>query len=116
MARVLPGVNTEALGATPLGPAIHFLDGEGHSVILGFSDAIEEEQAAVCSDCGEVAVIQPAPLHRWSEHSIDVGKYWMEAGWEIPDELTVLVVLSAHSDYPGYYTFHVGSVTSDSPS
>jgi len=112
---VMPGVNTEALGATPLGPAIHFLDGEGHSVILGFSDTIDEEQAAVCSECGEVAVIQPAPLYQWSTHSIDVGKYWMEAGWEIPDELTVLVVLSAHSDHPGYYTFHVGSVSVDEP-
>ena len=69
----------------------------------------------MCGECGYVAVIQPAPLHRWSEHSIDVGKYWLEAGWEIPDELTVLVVLSAHSDYPGFYTFHVGSVTIDLP-
>jgi len=108
---VMPGVNTESLGATPLGPAIHFLDGEGHSVILGFSDQIEEEQVAVCGECGHVAVMQPAPLYRWSEHSIDVGKYWLEAGWEVPDEVTLLVVLSAHADYPGYYTFHVGSVT-----
>ena len=103
--------NTESLGATPLGPAIHFLDGEGHSVILGFSDQIEEEQVAVCGECGHVAVMQPAPLYRWSEHSIDVGKYWREAGWEVPDEVTLLVVLSAHADYPGYYTFHVGGVT-----
>jgi len=107
----MPGVNTEALGAEPLGPAIHFLDGEGHSVILGFSDQVQEEQVAVCGECGHVAVIQPAPLHRWSEHSIDVAKYWLEAGWELPQELTLLVVLSAHADHPGYYTFHVADVS-----
>ena len=112
---VIPGVNTESLGATPLGPAIHFLDGKGHSVILGFSDAIEQEQVSVCTECGHVAVMQPAPLHQWSEHSIDVAKYWKEAGWEIPEEVTVLVVLSADAAYPGYYTFHVGSVTVDAP-
>jgi len=113
--KVMPGVNTESLGATPLGPAIHFLDGEGHSVILGFSDAIESEQVAVCGECGHVAVIQQAPLHRWSEHSINVAKYWLEAGWEIPEELTVLVVLSAHAETPGYYTSHVGYVSCDLP-
>lgn len=112
---VMPGVNTESLGATPLGPAIHFLDGEGHSVILGFSDAVEETQVDVCSECGHVAVVEPAPLYRWSEHSIDVAHYWTEAGWEIPEELTLLVVLSAHADSPGYYTFHVGSVTTNLP-
>ncbi len=112
---VMPGVNTEALGAEPLGPAIHFLDGEGHSVILGFSDEVEEEQVSVCAECGHVAVIQPAPLHRWSEHSIDVGKYWRMAGWDIPDEVTLLVVLSAHADHPGYYTFHVAEITVGEP-
>ncbi len=113
--RVLPDVNTESLGATPLGPAIHFLDGQGHSVILGFSDAIQEEEVSVCQECGHVAVIQPAPLHDWSDHSVDVAKYWKEAGWPIPDELTLLVVLSADSQYPGYYTCHVGEVTVNSP-
>jgi len=112
---VMPGLNTESLGATPLGPAIHFLDGEGHSVVLGFSDKLEEEQVAVCGECGHVAVMRPAPLYRWSEHSIDVAKYWQEAGWEIPEEVTLLVVLSAHADYPGYYTFHVKNVTVDAP-
>jgi len=112
---VMPGLNTEALGAEPLGPAIHFLDGKGHSVILGFSEEIEEEQVSVCAECGHVAVIRPAPLHQWSEHTIDVAKYWKLAGWEIPDELTLLVVLSAHAEFPGYYTFHVASVTVDAP-
>ncbi len=113
--RVLPEVNTESLGATPLGPAIHFIDDQGHSVILGFSDTVQEEEVSVCEECGHVAVIQPAPLYNWSDHSIDVAKYWKEAGWPIPDEVTVLVVLSADSQYPGYYTCHVGEVTVSSP-
>ena len=69
----------------------------------------------VCSECGHVAVIQLAPLHQWSEHSIDVAKYWKEAGWEIPEELTVLVVLSADADYPGYYTFQVARIQTADP-
>jgi len=113
--QVMPGLNTESLGATPLGPAIHFLDKEGHDLIVGFSDQIETEEVSVCQECPSAVVIRPAPLHQWSEHRFSLVEYWRETGWPLPDEITVLVVLSAHSDYPGYYTFHVARVETVEP-
>ncbi|MBE9506372.1 MAG: hypothetical protein IMY84_06090, partial [Chloroflexi bacterium] len=113
---VMPGINTESLGETPLGPAVHFLDRQsGHSVVLGFSDELEEEKVTTADTGSSVVVRRPAPLHQWSEHRFDLTEYWRETGWPLPDELTVLVVLSAHSDYPGYYTFHVARVETVQP-
>jgi len=109
--RVAPGLDTLSLGTEPHGPAIHFFDNEGHSVIVGFSSELVEEQIAVCSECGSVSVILPAPLHAWSDHSVNVAEYWRMAGWELPSDVELLVVLSANESHPGYYTFLVDSVT-----
>jgi hypothetical protein len=113
---VMPDINTESLGETPLGPAVHFLDRQsGHSVVLGFSDELEDEEVSIADTGSSVVVRRPAPLHQWSEHRFNLMEYWGETGWPVPEEIDVLVVLSAHSDYPGYYTFHVARVETVEP-
>lgn len=113
--RVAPGINTVSLGAEPVGPAIHFLDGEGHSVIVGFSDQVDEEEVSPCPECGHVAVILPAPLYELSEHSLDVARYWRMGGWDVPDEIGLLAVLSSTSEHPGYFTFIVERIVTEEP-
>jgi hypothetical protein len=113
--RVAPGIDTVSLGAEPVGPALHFIDGQGHSVIVGFSDAIEEEEVAPCSECGHVAVMLPAPLYAFSEHSIDLARYWRMGGWDVPEEVSLLAVLSTTPQHPGYFTFIVDRIMTEGP-
>jgi hypothetical protein len=58
-------------------------------------------------------VIKPAQLHQWSEHSIDLPAYWSQAGWQQPQEINVLIVLSTHYDHPGHYAFYIAGVEAD---
>ncbi len=107
---VFPEVNTEILGRTTLGLGIHFLDDDGHSLVIGFSDEIDTEEIFQCEECGWMVVIKPAQLYQWSEHSIDLAAYWSQAGWQQPEEINMLMVLSTYYNNPGHYAFYVARV------
>jgi len=102
-------VATESVGVRPLGLSVHFIDGRGHSVTIGFSDAIQEEVVTRAREGTQVVVMRPAPLHRWSSHAISLRQYWLAEEWGVPADVQMLIVLSAHSDYPGYYTCGIAS-------
>jgi hypothetical protein len=109
---VMSTTNTEAVGARPLGPGIHFLDGAGHDLTIGFSDEIEAEAVSVCETCADAVILLPAKLNQWSEHRFSLADYWQQTGWPMPDEVTVLAVMMAHADYEGYYTFNLSRLES----
>jgi len=102
---VLAEVNTQALGRAAFGPSVNFLDDEGHSLIVGFSDRVDVETAFQSENGDRVLVVKPAELGQWSEHSIDLPAYWSQAGWPPHEELTMLMVISAHYQKPGAYAF-----------
>jgi len=110
---VMPTISTESVGERPLGPGIHFLDGAGHDLTIGFSDTIAEETVSVCETCPSAVVLRPAALYQWSEHQFNLAQYWRETGWPQPEQVMVLVVLSAHAAYPGYYTFNIARIEMD---
>jgi len=107
---VLPNAATKSIGAEPLGPTVNFLDGQGHSLVLGFSDTIAVEQFFVDEAANRAVLMRPAQMNAWSEHTVDVEDYWEQTGWARPDSVDVLIVLAAHAEYPGYYTLQVDEV------
>lgn len=104
---VLAEVSTEALGQAVLGPSINFVDYEGHSLAVGFSNEIDAESVFQSENGDRVLVVKPAELGQWSEHSIDLPAYWSQAGWPQCEEVTMLMVVSAHYQKPGAYAFCV---------
>jgi hypothetical protein len=107
---VFPRVNTTTTETLALGPGIHFIDGDGHACVIGFSDEVDTETIIRSEDGKRMLVFKPAQLHQWSEHSIDLPAYWSHAGWQQPTEVTVLVVVSAYYTNPGYCTFCVAGI------
>jgi len=110
---VLPEVNTEALGRAALGPSINFLDDEGHSLAIGFSDAVDTETVFQSEKSDWVLVVRPAELGQWSEFTVDLPAYWRQAGWTQPEEVRLLIVVSAHYKNPGPYAFYIARAEMD---
>jgi len=52
-------------------------------------------------------VIVPAPLNQWSNIEIDVAHQYLEAGWEKPNDLSLILISGAtkvtYGNYAGYY-------------
>ena len=94
---------TDAVGSYQRGPAIHFLDGEGHSLIVGFSDTIEEQELYPCEECDKMLVLEPCQLYQWDVHGLNLQYLWGESGWPQPDTLRVLVTVSTDDDHAGYH-------------
>jgi len=107
---VFPRVNTTTTETLALGPGIHFMDGDGHACIIGFSDEVDTETIIRSEDGKRTLVFKPAQLQQWSEHTIDLPAYWSHAGWQQPTEVTVLLVVSAYYTNPGYYAFCVAGI------
>ena len=107
---VFPRVNTTTTETLALGPCIHFIDRDGHACIIGFSDEVDTETIIRSEDGKRILVFQPAQLHQWAEHNIDLRAYWGHAGWQQPTEVTVLLVVSSYYTNPGYYTLYIAGV------
>ena len=107
---VFPRVNTTTTETLALGPGIHFMDGDGHACIIGFSDEVDTETIIRSEDGKRTLVFKPAQLQQWSEHTIDLPAYWSHSGWQQPTEVTVLLVVSAYYTNPGYYAFCVAGI------
>ena len=108
--QVWPEVNTEPSERPELLRGIHFVDDGGRSVIVGFSDRVDGQEIFPYEEGYRMLVIEEAELCRWSEQTIDLAGYWSQAGWEQPDEISMVMVVSAHSDHPGRYHFYVARV------
>jgi len=110
---IFPQINTEILGRTTLGAGIHFLDDDGHSVVIGFSEEVDTESVFQCEKCDWMLVVKPARLHRWSEQTIDLSRYWSQADWQQPKEINMLITISTHYDNPGDYAFYIARAETD---
>jgi 4-amino-4-deoxy-L-arabinose transferase-like glycosyltransferase len=111
--KVFPTVNTETTGRVVLGSGIHFVDEDGRSVIIGFSDKVEGEQTIQYGDYTRFLVIKQAPLNQWSEQTIDLAAYWAKARWWQPKEVNLYLLASTSYTEPGYYAFYVAQIETE---
>lgn len=111
--KVFPTVNTETTGGVVLGSGIHFVDEQGRSLIIGFSDEVEGEQITQYGDNTRFLVVKNAPLNQWSEYTIDLAAYWAKTGWWQPEEISVYLVVSSYYTEPGYYAFYVAQIETE---
>ncbi len=101
---------TESVGSDARGPAIHFLDGEGHSLTIGFSEGVDEEQTYPCDGCDRMVVMEPYDRGEWASYSLNLRQLWGETSWPEPEELRMLLVVSVDDDHAGKYEFLVADV------
>lgn len=114
--QVFPTVNTGTTGRVVLGSGIHFVDSNGHALIIGFSNEVDGEEVSQYGEGDRFLVVKNAPLNQWSEHTIDLSAYWAETGWWQPEEISVYLVVSTYYTEPGYYAFYVAQIeTEDAP-
>ena len=111
--QVFPTVNTGTTGRVVLGSGIHFVDSNGHALIIGFSDEVDGEKVLQYGDDDRYLVVRNAPLNQWSEHTIDLSAYWAETGWWQPEEVSVYLVVSTYYTEPGYYAFYVAEIETE---
>jgi uncharacterized membrane protein len=111
--KVFPTVNTDTTGRVVLGSGIHFVDEDGRSVIIGFSDKVEGEQIIQYGDNTRFLVIKHAPLNQWSEQTIDLAAYWAKARWWQPKEVNLYLLASTSYTEPGYYAFYVAQIETE---
>jgi len=48
-------------------------------------------------------VIVSTPLNQWSHREVLIGKYYSEAGWLLPSEVALILLVGATKDFPGEY-------------
>jgi len=79
---------------------LQVLDGE-HAiwVVLGQSKA----KAAAILPNGTRLVMLNAPPHHWSRHSVGLEGLYADAGWPIPQHITLKIAVTAHASVPGSY-------------
>jgi hypothetical protein len=94
--------------AQPTG--IHFTSGDGHTLILGFSDAVKSEQVTKSPDGNTLLVLRNAALNQWSEQTIDLAAYWQQAGWVLPQNMNIQLVAAGSTTNPGGSTFYVSNI------
>ena len=108
--QVLAEVNATPSGRQELLTGVHFVDESGRSLIVGFSDEVVGEEIYELEEGYRMLVIKEAQLHEWSDQFIDLAEYWSLAGWQQPEEVSILIMVSAHFNYPGDYTFYISDV------
>ena len=111
--QVFPTVNTETTGRVVIGPGIHFVDKEGHALVIGFSDEVDEEEVFKYGDGSNILIVKHAQLNQWSEHTVDLSSYWNKANWWQPEEIRVYLLISTYYSEPGYYAFYVAKVEAE---
>ncbi len=111
--QVFPTVNTGTTGRVVLGSGIHFVDSNGHALIIGFSDEVDGEKVIQYGEGDRFLVVKNAPLEQWSEHTIDLSAYWAETKWWQPEEISVYLVISTYYTEPGHYAFYVAKIETD---
>jgi 4-amino-4-deoxy-L-arabinose transferase-like glycosyltransferase len=111
--QVFPTVNTRTAGSVVLGPSIHFVDSQGHALIIGFSDEVDEEEVFQYEDGSRILVVKNAQLRQWSEHTIDLSAYWKKANWRQPEEIEIYLLISTYYSEPGYYALYVAKVEAE---
>lgn len=48
-------------------------------------------------------VIISTPLNQWSHREVRIGKYYLEAGWQRPSEVALILLVGATRDFRGQY-------------
>jgi len=48
-------------------------------------------------------VIINTPLNRWSHREVRIGKHYSDAGWQLPSEVALILLVGATKDFPGQY-------------
>jgi len=48
-------------------------------------------------------VIVSTPLNQWSHREVRIGKYYSEAGWLLPSEVALILLVGATKGFPGEY-------------
>lgn len=104
---------TEVVGVGARGPAIHFLDAEGHSLVVAFSDTVSEERLYPCDSCDQMLVMEPCRPYEWEFYSLNLRYLWSKTGWPEPESIRILLVVSAAGEHAGYYEFLVSGVVGD---
>jgi 4-amino-4-deoxy-L-arabinose transferase-like glycosyltransferase len=103
---VYPTGNTSL--AQPTG--IHFTSGDGHTLILGFSDAVKSEQITKSADGNTIVVLRNAALNQWSDQTINLADYWNQAGWALPQNINIQLVAAVGTTNPGGSTVYVSNI------
>ena len=103
---VYPTSNTGM--AQPTG--IHFTSGDGHTLILGFSDTVNSEQIIKSADGNTVLVLRNAALNQWSAQTIDLTHYWNEEGWALPQTINMQLVAAGNNTNRGESTFYISNI------
>ena len=103
---VYPTSNTGM--AQPTG--VHFTSGDGHTLIMGFSDAVNSEQITKSADGNTILVLRNAALNQWSDQTINLAAYWSREGWALPQNINIQLVASGDSNNPGNYNFYVSNI------
>jgi len=107
---ILPEVNAAPSGRPELLSGVHFTDDSGHSVVVGFSDSVSGEEVFEHESGYRLLVLKEARMGEWSQQTIDLARYWDGVGWPRPQEVSMLVVSSAHYQNPGCYSLCIASV------
>jgi len=102
--------NSIVTDTTVLGPAIHFVDSNGHAVSIGFDASLTSETVRVAESGESVVVLKPGFMHEWHDYELDVARYWGVAGWLEPESVTMLIVASASDTGPSCFRFGVSRV------
>ena len=89
---------------------IHFTSGDGHTLILGFSDAVKSEQITKSADGNTILVLRNAALNQWSDQTIDLSAYWQQAGWALPQNINIQLVAAGGTTNPGGSTLYVSNI------
>jgi uncharacterized membrane protein len=108
--KVLPELNTYPGVSTQYTQGIHFVDTAGRVLIIGFSDKFSEDRVFTSESGISHLIIKPVALGQWSEFNIDLKQYWSDAGWPVPQNITIYVVLSTNYASPGEYAFYIAGI------
>jgi len=111
--RVLPMESTRLEGETVLGPGIHFVDNQGHALVIGFSDQITSITHTEFSNNTRILVLLPSVLDQWDDFNIDISEYWAEAGWIQPDKIDIYIITKVDTSMLGEHDFMIASISAD---
>jgi len=103
---VCPTGNTSMAQST----GIHFTSSDGHTLILGFSDAVNPEQIIKSADGNTVLVLRNAALNQWSAQTIDLTHYWNEEGWALPQTINMQLVAAGDNSKTGEYNYYIADI------
>lgn len=58
-------------------------------------------------------ILTQTPLNTWSQREIDIANQYKQAGWEIPQSLSFILILGITSPHPGNYLGYMSGLTVD---